>query len=125
MGHSEMLLAVAGLTPQEIESRTAGLADGDWSEFPPAERVAYRFARLLTAEPWSVTDQDVGRLKDAFGEIRALDLVWQVAWCNYMTRVADAFQLSLESTNVFEQEERPAKEKPKKKTAAGKGKRQK
>ena len=101
MGHSEMLLAVAGLTEDEIERRTAQLADGEWSEFPPAERLVLRFARKLTAEPWTVGDADVDGLIDAFGRHRALDLIWHVAWGNYMTRVADGLQLPLEATNVF------------------------
>jgi len=123
MGHSEMLLAVAGLTPEEIEERTARLTAGDWSDFSPDERVAYRFAHQLTAEPWSVTDEDVRKLTDAFGEFRALDLIWQMAWCNYMTRVADAFQLPLETTNVFEKDERASGEKAKPKRKGSKGKR--
>ena len=36
-----------------------------------------------------------------FGRERAADLVWYVSWCNYMTRVADAFQLPLEKENCF------------------------
>ena len=107
MGHSEMLLAVAGLDQDEIESRAAELADGDWSEFPPEERVAFRFAHRLTAAPWSVDDADVRLLVETFGKARALDIVWHVAWGNYMTRVADAFQLQLESTNVFAPTEPP------------------
>lgn len=107
MGHSEMLLAVAGLTPKEIETRAMQLANGDWSEFPPSEQLAFRFARKLTAEPWAVTDEDVAELTETFGRNRALDLIWHIAWGNYMTRVADAFQLTLESTNVFERPEKP------------------
>lgn len=101
MGHSEMLLAVAGLTQEEIDRRSQWLADGEWSEFPPAERLAFQFARKLTTEPWGVTRADVEALTEVFGRHRALDLVWHVAWGNYMTRVADAFQLPLETTNVF------------------------
>jgi hypothetical protein len=101
MGHSEMLLAVAGLTPAQIDARAAALADGEWSEFSPAERLAFRFARKLTQEPWNVTGADVAQLTEVFGRHRALDLIWHVAWGNYMTRVADAFQLPLETTNVF------------------------
>jgi alkylhydroperoxidase family enzyme len=101
MGHSEMLLAVAGLTQEQIEARAAALADGDWSEFPPEERVALGFAHRLTAAPWTVGDGDVQALERTFGRERALDIVWHVAWGNYMTRVADAFQLPLETTNVF------------------------
>jgi hypothetical protein len=102
MGHSEMLLAVAGMKPEEVEERASRLADGEWPGFTGPERTAFRFARRLTAEPWAVTDADVQELIDAFGRERALDVIWHVAWGNYMTRVADAFQLPLEATNVFD-----------------------
>ena len=46
---------------------------------------------------------DVGGLVEAFGRHRAIDLIWRIGWCNYMTRVADAFQLPLETENVFAQ----------------------
>jgi hypothetical protein len=101
MGHSEMLLAVAGLKEDEIKQRTQKLASGDWSAFPPAERVAFEFAYKLTKEPATVTDRDVKGLVATFGPHRAADLIWYVSWCNYMTRVADAFQLPLEYDNVF------------------------
>jgi alkylhydroperoxidase family enzyme len=107
MGHSEMLLAVAGKTQDEIRETTSRLAGEDLSGFPPAERLVLRFARKLTAEPWSVSDEDMQGLTDAYGRHRALDLVWTVAWGNYMTRVADAFQLPLERTNVFEKPKKP------------------
>ena len=107
MGHSEMLLAVAGLSREQIESRAKALAEGDWVGFPASERLAYRFARKLTARPWEVTDEDVKELTDAFGRHRAIDVIWHVAWGNYMTRIADAFQLPLETTNVFEPVKKP------------------
>ncbi len=101
MGHTQMLLAVAGLTEAQIQARTAQLADGEWSEFSPAERVAFRFARKLTRAPSEVSAADVDELAAAYGRTRALDLIWHVAWCNYMTRVAESLQLPLETTNVF------------------------
>ena len=101
MGHSEMLLAVAGLSQPEIETRAKQLADGDWSEFTAVEQLAFRFARKLTCGPWTVGNDDVKALTETFGRHRALDLIWHVAWGNYMTRFADAFQLPLETTNVF------------------------
>ena len=106
MGHSEMLLAVAGLSQDEIKSRAQKLTEGDWSDFSPAEQAAFRFAYKLSKEPGKLTDADVRGLTGAFGRHRALDLVWYGGWCNYMTRVADAFQLPLEKENVFA----PAKE---------------
>lgn len=101
MGHSEMLLAVAGLKPDEITSRTKKLAEGDWSDFSPAEQTAFQFAYKQAKEPGKLTDADVRGLTESFGRHRALDLVWYGGWCNYMTRVADAFQLPLETENVF------------------------
>jgi hypothetical protein len=101
MGHSEMLLAVAGLKADEIKKRTQKLASGDWSVFPPAERRAFHFAHRLASKPAGLTDTDVRGLIDTFGRERALDLIWYGSWCNYMTRVADAFQLPLERENVF------------------------
>jgi alkylhydroperoxidase family enzyme len=101
MGHSEMLLAVAGLKEDEIKQRTAKLSSGDWSDFPAAERAAFRFAYDLTREPRSVASADVQGLIKRFGPERAVDVVWYASWCNYMTRVADALQLPLERDNVF------------------------
>lgn len=108
MGHSEMLLAVAGLQAEKIKELTMKLADGDWSEFPPAEALAFSFAYKLTKHPAEVADNDVEELVATFGKERAVDIIWYIAWCNYMTRVADAFQLPLEQENVFaEPEQKP------------------
>jgi alkylhydroperoxidase family enzyme len=101
MGHSEMLLAVAGLKPDEVKAVTRRLASGDWSGFPPAEQAAFGLAYKLSKEPGAVTDQDRAALIDIFGRDRAVDLIYYTSWCNYMTRIADAFQLPLEKDNVF------------------------
>jgi alkylhydroperoxidase family enzyme len=101
MGHSEMGLAVAGLKEDEIKKRTQRLSTGDWSDFPPAEKLAFQFAYKLTLEPAAVSDKDVSRLTETLGNQRTVDLIWYVGWANYMTRVADAFQFPLEKENVF------------------------
>lgn len=97
-----MLLAVAGQSPQQIEERTRKLAAGDWSSFPPAEQVAFAFARKQAKAPWSITDEDVQSLVEYFGPERTADVIWWSCRCHYMTRVADAFQLPLEKENVFQ-----------------------
>ena len=107
-----MLLAVAGLDKPALDERTRRLASGDWSSFPPGERAAFRFARKLSQEPWSITAEDVHRLIDHFGLERTLDIVWWACRCHYMTRVADAFQIPLERDNVFD-DTQPPKETPK------------
>lgn len=97
-----MLLAVAGLSEEEIQQRTEKLAAGDWSDFPPAERLAFEFGYKLAREPWAISREDLQQLVSTFGPHRTADLIWYGAWCNYMTRVADAFQLPLEQENVFQ-----------------------
>jgi hypothetical protein len=101
MGHSEMLLAVAGLPADEVKSLTKKLASGDWSSFPKAQRTAFGLAYKMSKDPASITDPDRAALVEVFGRERAADLIYYVAWCNYMTRIADAFQLPLEKDNVF------------------------
>jgi hypothetical protein len=63
------------------------------------------FAHRLTKEPSAVSDEDIQGLVETFGEHRAVDVIWYICWCNYMTRVADAFQLPLEQDNVFAEPE--------------------
>ena len=101
MGHTEMLLAVAGQSQQQIEERTQRLATGDWSSFAPAEQVAFAFARKQAQAPWSIGEPDVKSLVERFGPERSADVIWWSCRCHYMTRVADAFQLPLEKENVF------------------------
>jgi hypothetical protein len=101
MGHTEMVLAVAGLDQKRIAERVRRL-DGDWGSFPPAERAAYRFARNQARDPASVADRNVPELARLWGPDRALDVVWWACRCHYMTRVSDAFQLPLEAANVFD-----------------------
>jgi hypothetical protein len=113
MGHTEMLLAVAGLDQDAVRERTSQLAAGDWSKFPPGDGAAFAFARKQAKAPWSITDDDVQRLVRIFGAERTVDILWWSARCHYMTRVADAFQLPLERENVFEAVH-SSKENPKK-----------
>jgi hypothetical protein len=101
-----MLLAVAGLKDDEVKALTKKLATGDWSDFPKAQQTAFGLAYKLSKEPASMTDKDRAALVEVFGRERAADLIWYVAWCNYMTRVADAFQLPLEKENAFAPKEK-------------------
>ncbi len=96
-----MMLAVAGLKDDEVKLRTKKLALGEWDDFAVAERQAFAFAAKLSKAPATVTAEDVAGLSETFGPHRAIDLIWYTSWVNYMTRVADGFQLPLERENVF------------------------
>ena len=83
----------------------------------PQENVGarfFQFAGQLTRQPSAVSDRDMKALVNTFGRHRAADLIWYAAWCNYMTRVADAFQFPLETENVFATPKKDEKEKGKK-----------
>ena len=117
MGHGNMLLAVAGLTDDEVKERTKRLAAGDWSGLSPAERQALAFAAKLSKKPAAVTDTDVADLVETLGRERAVDVIWYASWVNFMTRFADAFQLPLERENVFmppKKDAEPKKAEPRK-----------
>ena len=107
MGHTEMLLAVAGLDDKALAERTEKLASGDWSSFTPAEQVAFAFARKQALTPWAITQSDVDTLQRHYGPHATLDVIWLASRCNYMTKVADAFQLPLEKENVFNRKATP------------------
>lgn len=107
MGHTEMLLAVAGLDEDQVAERCRKLAEGDWSEYPAAERYAFVFAHKQAKTPWKIDAADVERLTAYFGRERALDVIWWSSRCHFMTRVADAFQLPLERDNVFQPPKKP------------------
>jgi alkylhydroperoxidase family enzyme len=113
MGHTEMLLAVAGLDEVGLKEREETLASGDWSSFKPDERAGLLFARKLTRTPWAVRQADIDLLTAHLGREHALDSVWYICWCNYMTRVADAFQIPLERENVFMEPKKPEEKKEK------------
>jgi alkylhydroperoxidase family enzyme len=110
MGHCEMLLEVAGLSREDVATRTRQLAGDDWSDFEPAEQVAFSFARKLTTTPWAIDADDIHRLENEFGSERALDVVWWSSRCQFMTKVSDAFQLPLERENVFHGFQAPKEE---------------
>ena len=78
MGHTEMLLAVAGLEQNEVTERCRRLAEGDWSSFPPAEQAAFAFARRQAEAAWDIGDTDVAALIEAFGPERALDVIYHL-----------------------------------------------
>jgi hypothetical protein len=108
MGHSEMILAVAGLDELGLQDRVRKLASGDWSSFRPDERAGLFFAYKLTRTPAAIRQEDIDLLTAHLGRVYAVDTIWYVCWCNYMTRVADAFQLPLERENVFMDAKKPA-----------------
>jgi alkylhydroperoxidase family enzyme len=101
MGHCEMNWEVAGLDQDEIAERSRLLAGDDWSSFPQAQQHAFAFARKLTQQPGAIDDDDIATLKNQLGPELALIVALSASRYNYMTRISNGFQLTLESENVF------------------------
>ncbi len=101
MGHCEMNWEVMGLGPGQIADVSRVLAGSDWSSYGAPEQRALAFARTLTATPWKVTRDDLDALRAGFGDERAFYIALNCSRYNYMTRISNGFQLTLESGNPF------------------------
>ncbi len=67
------------------EEEIAGL-DGDWTEFTPAQRAAFAFARKLTYEPHHLTDGDLDSLGKHYKPLQILEIVFAVGGYNSINR---------------------------------------
>jgi alkylhydroperoxidase family enzyme len=101
MGHCEMNWEVAGLSSNQIATISDSLAGSDWSRFSQPEQRALAFARKLTKSPKLIAPSDLAQLREDFGDQRALFMAVNTSRYNYMTRISNGFQLTLESGNPF------------------------
>ena len=103
MGHCEMNWEVAGFDRNKISQISRQLAENDWSTFSEAEQKALDFARRLTRSPGAISKTDLDNLRQGFGDQRAFFIAVNASRYNYMTRISNGFQLTLESGNPFYQ----------------------
>jgi hypothetical protein len=60
--------------------------DGDWSEFGPAERAAFAFARKFTYEPHRLTGEDIEALRKHYKDLQILEMILSMAGNNSINR---------------------------------------
>lgn len=95
MGHVDFMAAVAGLPSShvfDLESET---------KLDARRKVALPFARKLTRTPEKVGPKDIRALQAQFSDKQIVQLVFAICHFNTMNRLADAFGVPLERTNVF------------------------
>ncbi len=97
LGHQEAKLAKAGVS----ESTLAKL-DTDWKDFSAEERYAFEFTKKLTDSPQSVSIADVQRLKELFGESKALEIIFLVSRYNSTNRWTDSTGIPQEDYRSFQ-----------------------
>ena len=101
MGHCEMNWEVTGLSKEKIAELSRQLAGNDWSGFSQAEQKALDLARQMTRSPRSITREQVDALRIGFGDQRTFFMLLNISRYNYMTRISNGFQLTLETGNPF------------------------
>jgi hypothetical protein len=95
MGHVKFLSAVADRSPSHVYDleNEVGL--------DPRRRAALAFARKLTRAPSEIRRSDVEALRAHFTDAEIVQIVFATCHFNTMNRLADAFGVPLERTNVF------------------------
>ena len=81
LGHQESKLLAAGLKEEQIAA-----LDGDWSQFSPAEKAAFAFARKITYEPHLFSDADVQGLRKYYKDLQILEMTLSTAGNNAINR---------------------------------------
>jgi len=85
IGHQESKLLGAGRSEDQIAA-----LDGDWSEFEPAQRKAFAFARKFTYQPYLMDDQDIAGLKAHFSDNQILEMLLSMSGNNSINRWKEA-----------------------------------
>lgn len=81
IGHQESKLLGAGRTEDQIAA-----LDGDWSEFKPAQRSAFEFARKFTYQPYLLGDADIAELKVHYTDKQILEMILSMSGNNSINR---------------------------------------
>ena len=107
MGHVDFMAAVAGLPSSHVFDLEAG------TRLDKRRQAAIPFAKKLTRTPEKIGPEDIQALSVQFSDKQIVQLVFAICHFNTMNRLADAFGVPLESTNVFAPPPKPpAAEKP-------------
>ena len=91
---------VLGLRRLGVEPKKLLAMKKDDSALTARELTAVEFARKLTKQPTSVTDEDFAKLKKEFGESGAVEAILQTGGFAFMNRFTDGLRLPSEDEAV-------------------------
>ena len=91
---------VQGLRRLGVDPKKLLAMKKDDSALTPRELTAVEFARKLTKQPGSVTDEDFEKLKKEFGEQGATEVILQTGAFAFMNRFTDGLRLPSEDEAV-------------------------
>lgn len=93
--HQVLGLQRLGVDPKKLLSMKK-----EDSQLTPRELTAVEFARKLTKDPASVTDEDFDKVKKEFGEQGAVEVVLQTGAFAFMNRFTDGLRLPSEDEAI-------------------------
>ena len=93
--HQVLGLRRVGVSPSKLIAMKK-----DDSALTPRELAAVTFARKVTRQPASVTDEDYNKLKAEFGEQGAFEVLLQTCTFSFMNRLTDGLRLPSEDEAV-------------------------
>lgn len=91
---------VLGLRRLGVDPKKLLAMKKDDSALTPRELIAVEFARKLTVQPASVTEEDLAKLKKEFGEAGAVEVILQTGNFAFMNRFTDGLRLPSEDEAV-------------------------
>jgi len=91
---------VLGLRRLGVDPKKLLAMKKDDDALTPRELIAVDFARKLTKQPTSITDEDFAKLKKEFGESGAVEAILQTGAFAFMNRFTDGLRLPSEDEAV-------------------------
>jgi len=91
---------VKGLRGLGVDPKKLMAMKKDDSALTPRELTAVEFARKLTRQPNSITDEDFAKVKKEFGEQGAVEVVLQTGAFAFMNRFTDGLRLPSEDEAI-------------------------
>ncbi len=88
--------AEADLVRAGMDRAAIGRLSGDRKSLPPPARGALAFAERMTTAGYTSTDAEVAALVEAFGEAKVVAIVLQIAYANFLFRMAEALAVPVE-----------------------------
>ncbi len=81
LGHQESKLLAVGMTEDQIAA-----LDSDWEQFPENERVAFALAKMLTNQPYLISDKEIDACRPFYSDLQLIEMIGSVAGNNAINR---------------------------------------
>lgn len=81
LGHQESKLLAVGMTEDQIAA-----LDSDWEQFPENERVAFVLAKMLTNQPFLVSNKEIDACRPFYTDLQLIEMIGSIAGNNAINR---------------------------------------